>query len=120
MKIDTFCKVNQREHVKGMKILSKIKSLFKSKPYCVCYIKGEAKTEFHDDGFAIAMIKEFNKHYGKLHRLDGPAVIYFNNKKEYHINGKELNTIEVESWITHNNIDLKTKMGQSIFMLKFG
>jgi len=57
---------------------------------------------------------------GKLHRLDGPAIIWSNGDEEYLINGKIIETLEVEGWIIQNNIDLKTKMGQSIFILKFG
>ena len=58
--------------------------------------------------------------FSLLHRLDGPAVIWPNGSKEYWINNKELNRKEVESWIKDNNINLKTKEHQALFMLKFG
>jgi len=55
-----------------------------------------------------------------LHRLDGPAVIYSKKRKEYWINDKELDTQDVEDWIKENNINLKTKAHQALFMLMFG
>lgn len=42
-----------------------------------------------------------NQHWyldGKLHREDGPAVIYFNNDKEWWINGKELTFAEYKEF----------------------
>ena len=57
---------------------------------------------------------------GKKHRLDGPAVEYKDGYKYWYINGKMLNTNEVEPWIKNNNINLKTKQHQALFMLKFG
>jgi len=57
---------------------------------------------------------------GKRHRLDGPAIDWKNLPKEYWINGKKLNTKEVKAWIKNNNINLKAKKGQSLFMLRFG
>ena len=56
----------------------------------------------------------------KQHRLDGPAVTWKDGFKIWYINDKELNKDEVENWIRNNNINLKTKKGQSLFMLKFG
>jgi len=56
---------------------------------------------------------------GKLHRLDGPAVIKKYGHKEYWINGKKLNKKEVETWIKNNNINLRTKQHQTLFMVKF-
>ena len=57
---------------------------------------------------------------GKLHRLDGPAIIWSNGDEEYWINGKVIETLEVEAWIKNNNINLKTKQHQALFMLRFG
>jgi len=57
---------------------------------------------------------------GKLHRLDGPAIIWSNGDEEYWINGKIIETLEVEDWIKDNNINLKTKKHQTLFMLRFG
>jgi len=60
---------------------------------------------------------------GKLHRLDGPAYIsntIAEKTKEYFINNKKLNIEETESWIKNNNINLKKKEHQILFMLKFG
>jgi hypothetical protein len=38
--------------------------------------------------------------YGKLHREDGPAVIYSNGRKEYYLNGKWYKNITSdEEWI---------------------
>ena len=56
---------------------------------------------------------------GLLHRLDGPAVIWGNGKKEWWINGKKLCTKKVETWIKENNINLKTKQHQTLFILIF-
>jgi len=56
---------------------------------------------------------------GKKHRLDGPAVTWDNGKKEYWISGIRLDTKEVEVWIRNNNINLKTEVGQILFMLRF-
>jgi len=58
-----------------------------------------------------------------FHRLDGPALIveYFNEDYiEYWVNGNMIETLEVEDWIKENNINLKTKAHQVLFMLKFG
>ena len=57
---------------------------------------------------------------GKLHRLDGPAVEWINGERKYWINGKIIETLEVETWIKENNINLKTKQHQVLFMVKFG
>jgi len=57
---------------------------------------------------------------GKIHRLDGPAVIWNDGLKHWYINDKRLDTNEVESWIKNNNINLKTKQHQVLFMLMFG
>jgi len=54
----------------------------------------------------------------KLHRLDGPAYIS-NRVNIWYINDKKLNTKEVETWINNNNINLKTKQHQVLFMVKF-
>jgi len=56
----------------------------------------------------------------KLYRLDGPAIIWSNGDEEWYINGRKLNTKEVEKWINENNINLKTKQHQALFMLRFG
>ena len=63
--------------------------------------------------------KEYVVH-GKFHRLDGPAIEKAKGGDYYFINGKQLNTKEVENWLKSNNIDLKTKTGQALFMLRFG
>jgi len=80
---------------------------------------------------------------GKLHRLNGPAVIWKNeikkwlivaekpllyrrssiqrnNNKEYWINGQQLDIKKVNDWIKNNKVNLKTKAGQIMFMLRFG
>jgi len=57
---------------------------------------------------------------GKRHRLDGPAIMWPNDNKGYWVNGKRLNTKKVETWIKSNNINLKIKQHQSLFMLRFG
>jgi len=57
---------------------------------------------------------------GKKHRLDGPAIIYPDNKVYYYINGRELNTHKVKKWLRNNNINLKKKEHQTLFMLRFG
>jgi len=57
---------------------------------------------------------------GKLHKLDGPAVHFKNGGKGYYISGKRLDEEEVETWIKENNINLKTKQHQVLFMVKFG
>jgi len=57
---------------------------------------------------------------GKLHRLDGPAIKRVTGYKSWHINGKPLNTKKVNDWIKENNINLKTKEHQVLFMLRFG
>jgi len=57
---------------------------------------------------------------GERHRLDGPAIEYYNGKASWLINNKKLNTKKVETWIKNNNINLKTKQHQALFMLKFG
>ena len=57
---------------------------------------------------------------GKLHRLDGPAIEYFDGRKEWYVNDKKLNTKKVETWIKSNNINLKTKQHQVLFMVMFG
>jgi len=56
---------------------------------------------------------------GKLHRIDGPAVEWKNGSKYWYINDKELNAEEVEAWIKNNNINLKDKSGRALFMLRF-
>jgi len=57
---------------------------------------------------------------GKKHRLDGPADEWKNGFKRWYINGKKLNTNKVEKWIKNNNINLKTKQHQVLFMVMFG
>jgi len=57
---------------------------------------------------------------GRGHKLDGPAVIWSNGDKEWWVNGKKLNKNKVEKWIKNNNINLKTKKHQALFMLRFG
>jgi len=64
-------------------------------------------------------IKKWYKE-GKLHRLDGAAVIWFDEEEEWWINDKELDTQDVEDWIKNNNINLKTKAHQVLFMVMFG
>ena len=57
---------------------------------------------------------------GKRHRIDGPAIEWKNGFKRWYINDKRLDTNEVESWIKSNNINLKTKQHQALFMVRFG
>jgi len=63
--------------------------------------------------------KEWYK-FGKRHRLNGPAIEYKNGSRYWYINGKKLNKKEVETWIKNNNINLKTKEHQVLFMVMFG
>ena len=56
---------------------------------------------------------------GKFNRLDGPAIICSDGTLYWYINDKKLNTEEVESWVKDNNLDLKTKQHQALFMLRF-
>jgi len=55
----------------------------------------------------------------KLHRLNGPAVIW-DDYSAYYINGKIISREEIKTWIKDNNINLKKKKHQMLFMLKFG
>jgi len=57
---------------------------------------------------------------GKLHRLDGPAILSNTRGYIWAINGKKINAKEVNQWIKKYNIDLKTKVHQALFMLRFG
>jgi len=57
---------------------------------------------------------------GKKHRLDGPAVEYNDGIIEWRIKGKRLSNDEVEAWVKENNINLKIKQHQVLFMVKFG
>jgi len=63
--------------------------------------------------------KEWHQN-GKCHRTDGPAVIWGNGDEEWWVNDKKLNTKKVETWINNNNINLKTKKHQVLFMVRFG
>lgn len=58
---------------------------------------------------------------GLKHRLDGPAVqIPLNsNRDEWWIDGIQLNTRKVKSWIKENNIDLTTDEGMLAFKITF-
>jgi len=74
------------------------------------------------DGPAI-VCKDGDKEWwvnGNLHRIDGPAVELKGGRKEWYVNGEKLNKKEVETWIKNNNINLKTKEHQVLFMLRFG
>jgi len=57
---------------------------------------------------------------GKRHRLNGPAVEFSNRINIWYVNDKKLNTKKVETWIKSNNINLKTKQHQVLFMVMFG
>jgi len=57
---------------------------------------------------------------GKLHRLDGAAIIWYDGNEEWWVDGKIIETLEVEDWIKENNINLKTKQHQVLFMVMFG
>ena len=57
---------------------------------------------------------------GKRHRIGGPSIEGPTGNKSYFINDKKLNTKKVETWIKDNNINLKTKQHQALFMLRFG
>ena len=85
----------------------------------VWYKNGEIHRE---DGPAVIWYdgdEEWWQH-GKKHRLDGPAVVHLYGNKGYWINDKELNTKEIENWIKNNNINLKRKEHQVLFVLRFG
>jgi len=58
---------------------------------------------------------------GKRHRVDGPAIVRLNNKiYYYYLNGNKLDTKKIDNWIKENNINLKRKEHQVLFLLKFG
>ena len=57
---------------------------------------------------------------GERHRLDGPAVMWYNGNKEWWIKNKYLDSLAVETWFKENNIDLKKRKHQVLFMLRFG
>jgi len=90
---------------------------FISPPYKIPYDK------LHKlDGPAI-VCKDGDKEWwvnGNLHRIDGPAIEFNDGDKDWYINGKKLNIKKVEAWIKNNNINLKTKAHQVLFMLMFG
>ena len=81
------------------------------------YINGKLH---RTDGPALINEGLYKKWYinGKRHRVSGPAVIR-GEKNQWWVNGKRLNKKEVETWIKDNNINLKTKEHQALFMLKF-
>jgi len=67
--------------------------------------------------------KNYSKEWyvnGKRHRLDGPAYIMNNGYTIWYVNGEKLSAKEVKTWIIQNNINLKTKEHQTLFMLRFG
>jgi len=84
----------------------------------VWYTDGKMNREDGPAYISDKNIKWFK--YGKLHRLDGPAIYNYYNTRRWFISGKSINRTQVENWIKKNNIDLKTKAGQTMFMLKFG
>jgi len=73
-----------------------------------------------EDGHQYMIVDSFGK--GIIHREDGPAVIYFNGKLEYWLNGNNI-TEGVNEWIKDNNIPdykLWTKSHKVLFKLTFG
>ena len=62
------------------------------------------------------------RQWPKLHRLNGPAAIMYDEGKnliweQWWINGKVLDPLEVEQWLRNNKIDLTTNEGQFAFKL---
>jgi len=74
------------------------------------------------NGPAIKRKKHSKEWYvnGKRHRLDGAAIVWYDGDEEWWVNGKKLNTKEVKTWIKDNNINLKNKQHQVLFMVMFG
>lgn len=66
---------------------------------------------------------EWMRHTGvdsqRLHRLDGPAIVYSEGSNEWWIDGKPLPRLDVEKWIQENDIDLSTQEGQTAFALRW-
>lgn len=57
---------------------------------------------------------------GKPHRVDGPAYVAPGNKtRMWYIEGKKLDTYEVEKWLEENDIDLSINEGQMALVLRF-
>ena len=58
---------------------------------------------------------------GKISRLSGPAIYNIEDGDDgyWYINGILLDTKEVEEWIAENKINLKTKIGQMAFKLRW-
>ncbi len=46
-----------------------------------------------------------------------PVAEYANGSKAWYVDGKRLNTEEIEDWIKENKIDLSTTEGQMAFKL---
>ena len=76
--------------------------------YC-CYVEG-----FKFESYNIDDTSEIY-----LHRLNGPAIIWDNDDKEWWIFNKQLNANEVEKWIDENNVDLTTEAGQMAFKMRW-
>ena len=57
----------------------------------------------------------------KLHRVDGPAVIFAYGKEEWWINDQKIEqpSCKLRAWIEEENIDLKTEEGQIAFILRW-
>jgi len=113
------------EHKNGIKEWHKNGELHREGGPAIEYKNGfrrwYAKGKLHrTDGPAVVAPKYYKEWWvnGKQHRLDGPAVVFYNTV-EWFINGKKLNTKEVETWIKKYNINLKTKAGQIMFILRF-
>ena len=78
--------------------------------FCIAWTK-KGKKEF-----TYEQLFEFDD---ALHRLDGPAVEFANGSKQWWVDGRLLNTKEVEQWLEENNIDLKEIENQMAFKLRF-
>jgi len=86
------------------------------------YYNGIPFLKLIDNDFSIFDEEGTKEWYekGKKYRLDGPAVIWYDGEEEWRIKGKRINTNQVEKWIKDNNINLKNKKHQVLFMKKFG
>ena len=85
--------------------------MMKKEIICTIWTK-EGKQEF-------TQIQNIDFERVKLHRLDGPAIEFASGTKYWYIDGKLLDTEEVETWLEENKIDLKEPEGQMAFKLRW-
>jgi len=57
--------------------------------------------------------------YGRIHRLDGPAINYCGEHADWYINGNRL--WFVDEWVEENNLTIPfDEPTQMLFLMKFG